>query len=123
MPRAGSARAASSRRVTLTYVIRLRQSLDSTLRQPIVGPLLLVLLCVVVAFVLVHAVEHGVVGELFTCGMLAAFALRLIEALNRRQTDARQPASPSGRAPPVGRPPNARSTRVTTFLFASPLRR
>lgn len=87
------------------------------------GPLLLVFLCVVLAFVAVHAVEHGFVGELFTCGMLAAFALRLIEILNRRQAESRLPARPSWRAPPVRRPASARSTRVTTFLFASPLRR
>ena len=63
-------------------MIRLRQSLEAGLRHPLLGPVLLIHLGLILAFVAFHAVEHGV-GLLLTCTILAAVALRLVVVQGR----------------------------------------
>lgn len=81
-------------------MIRLRRRIHLTLRHPVVGPLLLVVLAVLLAFVILHGVEHGVEGELFTCGILAAAALRLVVIALRRLARSAERAELPGRSPP-----------------------
>jgi len=92
------------------------------LRHPLVGPLLLLLIGIVLAFAIFHTIEHGVEGELFTCGILAAALLRLVltvRELPRRHERARR----DGRAPPPA--PNRLGLPIVLRgpMFAVPLRR
>jgi hypothetical protein len=104
-------------------VIRLRQGIETGLRHPLLGPVLLLFLGLILAFVVFHTIEHGVEGALFSCAILAAVALRLVVVLGRvwRERLGRLPLV--GRGPPqpavsafplIGRP---------AVLFALPLRR
>lgn len=81
-------------------VIRLRHALEAALRHPLLGPLLLLALAAMLAFVALHALEHGLAGALFTCAILAAAALRLAIAVCRWFRAAAGQALPAGRAPP-----------------------
>lgn len=105
-------------------MIRLRQSIERGLRHPVLGPLLLLLLGLVLAFMVFHAIEHGVEGQLFACVLFAAAALRLVVVVGRER-----PIRFDGRALTDRAPPRARAlrllrvTRQPTFLFALPLRR
>jgi putative effector of murein hydrolase LrgA (UPF0299 family) len=68
---------------TIGGVIRLRESLDDALRHPLLGPLLLLFLALTLAFVSLHAIEHGVEGLLFSCVLLVATGLPLVVVLGR----------------------------------------
>lgn len=104
-------------------VIRLRQTIETGLRHPLLGPLLLLLLGLILAFVVFHTIEHGVEGALFSCAILAAVVLRLVVVTGRIWRVRLGQLPLVGRGPPqwvvsplsvVGRP---------AFLFALPLRR
>jgi len=103
-------------------VIRLRQSIEAGLRHPLLGPLLLLLLGLMLAFMFLHTVEHGVEGLLFSCAIVAAAGLRLLVVLGRTWRATPDPLPPAGRAPP------RRALRLLTprgetpDLFALPLR-
>jgi hypothetical protein len=86
---------------TIGGVVRLRQSLDVALRHPIFGPLLLLFVVLMLAFVFVHTIEHGVEGLLFSCVMLVAAALRLVVVVGRICRTRSLPIRHTGRAPPV----------------------
>lgn len=103
-------------------MIRLRQSLEAGFRHPLLGPLLLLALAFVPAFVVMNVVEHGVEGLLVTCAVLAAVAVRLVVVLGR--TWRARPARPSvaGRSPPRYRPAPLPQLPPVTAL-AAPLRR
>ena len=104
-------------------VIQLRQSIERGLRHPLLGPVLLLLLGLVLAFMVFHAIEHGVEGQLFTCVLLAAAVFRLV-ALNGRVRFIRlEPRVLTDRAPPRSHPDRLLRTRAPAFLFALPLRR
>ena len=107
---------------TMPPVIRLRQSLDTGLRHPLLGPLLLLFLALILAFVVFHAVEHGVEGLLFSCAIVVAVGLRLVVVLGRtwRTTIERLPLL--GRAPPRRALSLSPANRIPTVLFALPLR-
>ncbi|MCP9486260.1 MAG: hypothetical protein MSC30_10390 [Gaiellaceae bacterium MAG52_C11] len=105
-------------------MIRLRQSLERGLRHPLLGPFLLLLLGLVLAFMVFHAIEHGVEGQLFMCVLLAAAVLRLVVIIGRAHRIRLEGRALSDRAPPRARARRLlRATRPPTFLFALPLRR
>lgn len=103
-------------------MIRLRQSLDAGLGHPLLGPLLLLFLALILAFMFLHTVEDGLEGLLFTCILLIATSLRLGVVVGRTWRAATPERSLFGRAPPrrVLRllPPNRRPP----VLVALPLR-
>lgn len=102
-------------------MIRLRQSLEAGLRHPLLGPVLLICLGLVLAFVIFHTVEHGVEGLLFTCAILAAVVLRLLVVQGRIWRVTPTSAQRTGRAPPAAvQPP---PLRPPGLLLALPLRR
>lgn len=86
-------------------MIRLRQSLDAGLRHPLLGPLLLLGLALILAFVALHAVEHGAGGMLFSCALLAAATIKLVLAAGPAGTRAREARTigPRGAARPAVR--------------------
>jgi hypothetical protein len=102
-------------------VIRLRQSLEAGLRHPLLGPVLLICLGLILAFVIFHTVEHGVEGLLFTCAIVAAVVLRLVVVQGRIWRVTPTSAQLTGRAPPPA--VTLPAIRPPTLLFALPLRR
>jgi len=105
-------------------VIRLRHWADATLRHPLVGPLLLLALVLLLAFVVLHGFEHGVEGELVTCGMLAAAVLRLFAIACRRRDERLELARLPARSPPPAARSAARLQPAPLPLgFLLPLRR
>lgn len=104
-------------------MIRLRQALETGLRHPLLGPLLLLCLGLLLAFVVFHTVEHGVEGLLFSCAILAAVTLRLVVVRGRiwRVRLGRLPLA--GRGPPQPVAAALPAIRRPTVLFALPLRR
>ena len=107
---------------TILAVIRLRQSLEKGLRHPLFGPLLLLFFALILAFVFLHTIEHGVEGLLFSCVLLVATSLRLVVVLGRTWRAAAEQLPLFGRAPPRRflrlLPPN----RVPPVPLALPLR-
>jgi len=103
-------------------VIRLRQSIEVGLRHPLLCPLLLLFLGLILAFVVLHTIEHGVEGLLLSCVIVVAMSLRLVVVLGRTWRAATDQSSLFGRAPPRQAlwllPPR----RVQPVLFALPLR-
>ena len=97
-------------------MIRLRQSLEAGLRHPLLGPLLLLFLGLILAFVVLHTIEHGVEGLLFSCVIVVAMSLRLVVVLGRTWRAATEQQSPFGRAPP------ARTLRVFPLSRVPPAR-
>ncbi len=93
-------------------MIRLRQSLEAGLRHPLLGPVLLLFLGLILAFVVLHTVEHGVEGLLFSCVIVVAMSLRLVVVLGRTWRAAIYQLPLRGRAPP---------RRVLRFLAPSRL--
>lgn len=105
-------------------MIRLRQSLERGMRHPLVGPFLLLLLGLVLAFVVFHAIEDGVAGQLFTCALLAAAALRLVVLLTRTRGIRVEGRVSADRGPLRERERRLlQVTRPTASLLALPLRR
>ena len=117
--RGGPPAAASS---TIRRVIRLRQSIEAGLRHPVLGPLLLLALALMLAFVVLHTLEHGVEGLLFWCMIIAAVVLRLVVVLGRTWR------ATTGRLPLISRGPPRRAlcllpaSRLPTALSDLPLR-
>lgn len=107
---------------TIRRVIRLRQSIEAGLRHPVLGPLLLLALALMLAFVVLHTVEHGVVGLLFSCAILAAVGLRLVVVLGRTWRATTEPRILVGRGPPRRTRYLLPASLVTTVLTALPLR-
>lgn len=103
-------------------MIRLRQSIEAGLRHPLLGPLLLVGLALILAFVVIHTVEHGVEGLLFTCAIIVVAGIRLVVVLGRtwRASSTRSPVV--GRAPPRRGLSCAPALAVPAVPFALPLR-
>jgi hypothetical protein len=102
-------------------VIRLRQSLEATLRHPLLGPLLLVFMALVLAFVCLHTIEHGVEGLLFSCVLLVAAGVRLVVVVGRvwraSQVDGSRPSrGPPARFVRANRPPPAAPALVVLPL-------
>lgn len=103
-------------------MIRLRHSLEVGLRHPVLGPLLLLFLGLILAFMVFHTVEHGAEGLLFSYAILAAVTLRLVIVLGRRSRAAIDQSQLLGRAPPRRALNFLPANRVPTVLFALPLR-
>jgi hypothetical protein len=103
-------------------VIRLRQSLDLGLRHPLLGPVVLLFLAVILAFVFLHTIEHGVEGLLFSCVILIATSLRLAVVLGRTWRATADQLPRLGRAPPRRTLRLLPPSRVPPVLFALPLR-
>lgn len=64
-------------------MIRLRQSLEVGLRHPLLGPLVLLFLGLILAFVVFHAVVDGVEGMLFSCAIFTAVSLSVLIVCGR----------------------------------------
>lgn len=103
-------------------VIRLRQSLDAGLRHPLLGPLLLLFLALILAFVFLHTVEHGVEGLLFSCVLLITTSLRLVVVLGRTWRAGTEQLPLFGRDPPRRALRLLPPGRLPPVLFALPLR-
>ncbi len=103
-------------------MIRLRQSLEAGLRHPLLGPLLLLFLGLILAFVILHTVEHGVEGLLFSCVIVVAMSLRLVVVRGRTWRAATGQLPLRGRAPPRRALRFLPSSRLQTVLVALPLR-
>lgn len=104
-------------------MIRLRQSIEAGLRHPLWGPLLLVFLAVILAFVALHAIEDGAEGLLFTCAIIAAAGLRLLVVVLGRTWLATAHEPPLfGRAPPRRTLRLLPPSRVPPAHVALPLR-
>ncbi len=104
-------------------MIRLREALETGLRHPLLGPLLLLCLGLILAFVVFHTIEHGVEGMLFACAIVAAVALRLVVVRGRIWRVRPGRLSLVGRGPPQ---PSASAFPQTAWranLLALPLRR
>jgi Flp pilus assembly protein TadB len=104
-------------------VIRLRQRLQAGLEHPVAGPLLLLLLALMLAFVFLHTVEHGVEGLLFTCVMLVAVGIRLVVVLGRTRRPRLLSAAFAGRGPPHRPTRLLRPRRPAPAELVVPLRR
>ena len=103
-------------------MIRLRQSLERWARHPVAGPFLLLLLALILAFAVLHVLEHGITGVVASCAVMAAFALPLLYAVARRGPTAVL-RLPCRRGPPRAHAA-ARPTPVRPVaLLALPLRR
>ncbi len=107
---------------TIVPVIRLRQSLEAGLRHPLLGPLLLLFLGLILAFVILHTIEHGVEGLLFSCVVVVAMSLRLVVVLGRTWRAATHQLPPRGRAPPRRALRFLPPSRLPPVLAALPLR-
>lgn len=81
-------------------MIRLRQSLEAGVRHPLLGPLLLLSLGLILAFVVFHTIEHGIEGLLFSCMIVVAMSLRLAVVRGRAWRATADQLSPFGRGPP-----------------------
>ena len=103
-------------------VIRLRQSIESGLRHPLLGPLLVLFLGLLLAFVIFHTVEHGVEGLLFSCAILAAVSLRLVVVIGRSWRAATDQLPLSRRAPPRRAFRRLPPSLIPPVLFVLPLR-
>lgn len=102
-------------------MIRLRQSLDAAVRHPLLGPLLLLFLALVLAFVCLHVIEHGVEGVLIACVLLVAAGVRLAVVVGRVCRAADAAPGPLRRGPPARvvrweRPPPAARAAVALPL-------
>ena len=98
--------------------------MERGLRHPLLRPLLLLLIGLVLAFMVFHAIEHGVEGQLITCVLLAGAALRLVVVIGRARRMRLEGRVLSDRAPPRVRERRLlRASRPPTFFFALPLRR
>jgi hypothetical protein len=104
-------------------VIRLRRSLETGLRNPLLAPLLLLFLGLILAFVVLHTVEHGIEGLVVSCAMVAVAALRLVVIAHRTWQIAPERLPIAYRAPPVRRLALLLTIRPPTLVFALPLRR
>jgi hypothetical protein len=108
---------------TILPVIRLRQSLDAGLQHPLFGPLLLLLLAAILAFVFLHTIEHGVEGLFFAYVILVAASLRLVVVIGRTWRARVDQLPLLGRAPPRRALRLLPSSRLpTVVLLARPLR-
>ena len=104
-------------------MIRLRQSVEAGLRHPLWGPLLLVFLAVILAFVALHTIEDGAEGLLFTCAIVAAAGLRLLVVVLGRTWLATAHELPFfGRAPPRRTLRLLPPSRLPPVVLALPLR-
>lgn len=103
-------------------MIRLRTLIDRGIRHPFLGPLLLLFLALVLAFVALHTLEDGVAGSLFACMILGAAALRLVVVLGRRWRLKRDQAPLLGRAPPKWSLSPLAPRGVAPVPVAAPLR-
>lgn len=103
-------------------MIRLRQSIEAGFRHPLVGPLLLLALALILAFVVLHTVEHGVEGLLFSCAVLAAVGLRLVVVLGRTWRASTRHLPVRGRASRKRRLRRLPARLEPTVLLARPLR-
>jgi hypothetical protein len=103
-------------------VFRLRHSLETGIRHPLLGPLLLLFLALILAFVFLHTIEHGVEGLLFSCVVLVATSLRLAVVLGRTSRAATEQLPLLGRAPPRRALRLLPPSRLPPVLFALPLR-
>ena len=93
------------------------------MRHPILGPLLILFVAALLAFLVFHAVEDGTAGELIICAMAVAAAARLL--LRPQREPSRRELRPllPGRAPP----PRARRHAAPAYaapaaLLSPPLR-
>lgn len=104
-------------------MIRLRQVVEAGLRHPLWGPLLLVFLAVILAFVALHTIEDGAEGLLLTCAIVAAAGLRLLAVVPGRTWLATAHDLPLfGRAPPTRARRLLPRSRLSPVLLALPLR-
>jgi Flp pilus assembly protein TadB len=104
-------------------VIRLRQRLQAGLEHPVAGPLLLLLIALMLTFVFLHTVEHGVEGLLFACVMLVGAALRLVVVLGRASPTRRVTPALRRRAPPTRAVRLSEPRRRAAAQLVVPLRR
>ena len=84
--------------------------------------MLLLLLGLMLAFVVLHTVEHGVGGLVVSCVLAAAVTLRLVVVLGRSWRAAIDRLRLLGRAPPSRVLDLRPTTRIVTALCAPPLR-
>lgn len=104
-------------------VIRLRETVQAGLRHPVLGPLVLALLVVLLAFLVLHAAEDGIAGELFACAIAIAAAATILVPPLRAAAGAAAVALRAGRAPPPVWLRRAPSLAPPTALLGIPLRR
>ena len=107
---------------TIPRVIRLRRAIEAGLRHPLLGPVLLLVLALGLAFVVLHTIEHGVEGLLFTCAIMAAVVLRLVIVVGRVSLVRREPRMPARRGPPRSSAWLLPAPRPPTGAFPLPLR-
>lgn len=103
-------------------MIRLRQSIEAGLQHPVAGPLLLLSLALLLAFVVLHMIEHGVEALLVSCVILTAVLLRLGVMLGRTPRATAEQSALVSRGPPRCAVRFPRAGGVPTVLSALPLR-
>ena len=103
-------------------MIRLRHSIQAGLRHPLLGPLLLLFLALILGFVVLHTVEHGVEGLLFSCAILAAVSLRLVVVLGRTWRASNRQLPVLGRSPPKRRLSRVQASLTPTVHLVRPRR-
>jgi hypothetical protein len=108
---------------TIPPVIRLRQSLEAGLRNPLLAPLLLLFLGLILAFVVLHTVEHGIEGLVVSCAMVAVAALRLVVIAHRTSQIPSERLPLAHRSPPLCRLALLLTIGPPTSFLALPLRR
>lgn len=104
-------------------MIRLREGIQNAVSHPLLGPLVLVLLALLLAFVALHAVEDGLAGALFACAFAAVAVLRIVARPVRTVAPAALVAATAGRAPPRRRFGHAIHHSPPAALLSTPLRR
>ncbi len=104
-------------------MIRLRKSIQAGLRHPILGPLVLLLLALLLAFVVLHAIEDGIAGELFACVFAAAAVIRLVTRPPRVLARFSLAFTAADRAPPWRFFGSVVTYSPSAALLSTPLRR
>jgi hypothetical protein len=83
-------------------VIKLRRQIERGLRHPVVGPLLLLALAVLVAFMALHVTSESISGHAeLICAALALVLLVALSGGESPQLATRVVATNSSRGPPV----------------------
>lgn len=99
---------------SLQRLIGLRRYIESGLRHPVVGPLLLLLLAVLVVFMALHEMSEGLPGDAaMACVAIALVLMTVIPLTVSRPLTSRPAAKHPPRAPPVQSRPLRRAEIIT----------
>ena len=104
-------------------MIQLRQAIQAGLKHPLLGPFVLLVFAVLLVFVGLHVVEHGIQGELFACVFAAAALVGLLTSPRRGLPRVSVAVTTADRAPPRRFFGSVVAYAPAAALLSTPLRR